>query len=489
MRGKKPSAAADGGSGDRSLHARASSGLIILCDDHITGCVAPPPGALPRKRPGQRTVISDVSPETPDQHHLAASLLSGHGPGQPGPGGPAQTRRSFADLRLDQVIAKVAGGPGRARPDHRPALPAGPRHRHPAATGTRCSGTWRIPACSGGRPVRRADCGRCALIWRQLRAGCSSGHQREGWFLDAAAIYCDAVRALAADLACGAARLARPAGLPRLPCRLCRLARVRRPGRRHERPARPSSARITYQVRVQGLRVEVSRYDGEPDYSAEIEKTFKRFQQGAVKDYRVKYRPRPGMNHVGAADPRPGRAPVHRRVLARWPATAAEHAAVHRPGRRAVRPRAAVLPGLPRLHRAAALGRAQLLLPGARSGLEGDLRPRHLRPGARGEAHRRTASRLSPMSSASPAPSASSSCPGRTRAARPRSPGPSVSCITWPASAARSPAARPACSCPTRSSPTSSGKKTSLTWPASSKMTSAGSSEVLLAATPSSSSS
>ena len=28
-----------------------------------------------------------------------------------------------------------------------------------------------------------------------------SGHQREGWFLDAAAIYCDAVRSLAGDLA------------------------------------------------------------------------------------------------------------------------------------------------------------------------------------------------------------------------------------------------------------------------------------------------
>src|ERR1700722_20096620 len=33
MRGKKPSAAVDGGSGGGSLHARASSGLIILCDD------------------------------------------------------------------------------------------------------------------------------------------------------------------------------------------------------------------------------------------------------------------------------------------------------------------------------------------------------------------------------------------------------------------------------------------------------------------------
>ena len=52
-------------------------------------------------------------------------------------------------------------------------------------------------------------------------------------------------------------------------------------------------------------------------------------------------------------------------------------------------------------------------------------------------------------------------CPARTRAARPRSPGPSVSCTTWPASATRYRAPRPGCSCPTRCSPTSSAGRTS----------------------------
>src|SRR5208282_3348493 len=59
-------------------------------------------------------------------------------------------------------------------------------------------------------------------------------------------------------------------------------------------------AQIMYQIRIKGLRVEVSRYDGEPDYSAEIAATFERFRQGAVKDYRVTYRGWPGMDHVGA---------------------------------------------------------------------------------------------------------------------------------------------------------------------------------------------
>jgi DNA mismatch repair protein MutS len=62
---------------------------------------------------------------------------------------------------------------------------------------------------------------------------------------------------------------------------------------------RTDLAQVVYLVRVKGPRVEVSRYDGEPDYSAEIEATFERFRQGAVKDYRVSYRSWPSMNHVG----------------------------------------------------------------------------------------------------------------------------------------------------------------------------------------------
>ena len=41
-----------------------------------------------------------------------------------------------------------------------------------------------------------------------------SARQREGWFLDAAAIYCDAVRSLTAALARGAIHLARPDRVP-----------------------------------------------------------------------------------------------------------------------------------------------------------------------------------------------------------------------------------------------------------------------------------
>jgi DNA mismatch repair ATPase MutS len=44
----------------------------------------------------------------------------------------------------------------------------------------------------------------------------------------------------------------------------------------------------------------VRRYDSESDYSAEVERTFERFKQGAVKDHRFDYRTDVGMNHVQA---------------------------------------------------------------------------------------------------------------------------------------------------------------------------------------------
>jgi DNA mismatch repair protein MutS len=127
----------------------------------------------------------------------------------------------------------------------------------------------------------------------------SSRHQREGWFLDAAAIYCDAVQALAKDLA------ARPIAARAMQS-FCDYLTAYLGSAGFAALAADTASRkadlsqVMYQVRIRGLRVDVSRYEGEPDYSAEIEKTFERFQQGAAKDYRVQYRTWPGMTHVGA---------------------------------------------------------------------------------------------------------------------------------------------------------------------------------------------
>jgi DNA mismatch repair protein MutS len=125
-----------------------------------------------------------------------------------------------------------------------------------------------------------------------------SAYQQQGWFLDAAAIYCDAVRALASDLASAPMRSRGMLAFRDYLAGYLESAAFTELASDTAR-CKAELAQIVYLVRLKGLRVEVSRYDGEPDYSAEIAETFERFQQGAVKDYRVQYRMWPGMNHVG----------------------------------------------------------------------------------------------------------------------------------------------------------------------------------------------
>ena len=125
-------------------------------------------------------------------------------------------------------------------------------------------------------------------------------HQRQGWLLDAAAIYCDAVTSLAAI------RIA-----PALPCsRALRslheylVSYAASPGfttlAGATRSGKEALGNIRYCTVIRGDRVEVSRYDGEADYSAAVLKTFERFKQGAARDYLIPYRVQPGMNHVTA---------------------------------------------------------------------------------------------------------------------------------------------------------------------------------------------
>ena len=71
-------------------------------------------------------------------------------------------------------------------------------------------------------------------------------------------------------------------------------------GCRHGDSEKEALASIRYCTRIRNGRVDVSRYEGQADYTAEVLETFERFKQGAVKDYQINYRSWPGMNHVAA---------------------------------------------------------------------------------------------------------------------------------------------------------------------------------------------
>jgi DNA mismatch repair protein MutS len=124
-------------------------------------------------------------------------------------------------------------------------------------------------------------------------------YQREGWFLDAASIYCGAVQSLAGQLASAQISsrglLAFRDYLASYVTSIGFTALVS-----DTRDRKEALGRIRYCIRIRGSRVDVSRYQDEADYSATVLQTFERFKQGAVADYQVRYRGWPGMNHVAA---------------------------------------------------------------------------------------------------------------------------------------------------------------------------------------------
>lgn len=124
-------------------------------------------------------------------------------------------------------------------------------------------------------------------------------YQRQGWFLDAAILYCQAVDSLNGAL--GEAPLS-SRGLLAFREFLAEYAAspVFTSLKAASKECKSQLEGVRYCVQIRGARVEVRHYQGETDYSAEVLETFKRFKQGAARDYRAVYRTWPGMNHIGA---------------------------------------------------------------------------------------------------------------------------------------------------------------------------------------------
>jgi len=59
-------------------------------------------------------------------------------------------------------------------------------------------------------------------------------------------------------------------------------------------------ASAQYCISIRGNRVKVTRYEGEADYGADVQRTFAKFAERAVKDHRAGFRNWPDMNHVKA---------------------------------------------------------------------------------------------------------------------------------------------------------------------------------------------
>lgn len=121
----------------------------------------------------------------------------------------------------------------------------------------------------------------------------------EGWFLDAADIYCRAVVELAEKMAETEVHSHGFASFKNYLLEYVASEQFTALTSEAEDRQRELAA-LKYTVRIHADRVDVRRYDAETDYSVEVLDTFDRFKQGVVKDYLVTYRGWPGMDHVGA---------------------------------------------------------------------------------------------------------------------------------------------------------------------------------------------
>jgi len=208
----------------------------------------------------------------------------------------------LADLNLDQVLQSMTAG--REQYNLRPFFFA-PLHEV-AAVRYRHEVLRDLEKAEVLEPVRKF-----AASMRLMREHIDQAGklhyqlQKQSWFLDGVDVYCDAVRSLAADLA-DLADLAEPA----LSSRGLRGLRGYLAGYADSAPftslaagaraLKDALARVRYAVRISGPRVTVSRHAGEPDYGAEVEETFARFQQGAVRTHLARLPEHVEMDHVEA---------------------------------------------------------------------------------------------------------------------------------------------------------------------------------------------
>lgn len=124
-------------------------------------------------------------------------------------------------------------------------------------------------------------------------------YQKERWFLEAVEVYCTAV----ADLLDGLSHVElRSHAFLAFREYLADYVRSDRFVSlvAETRKIKAELSSVRYCLRIKDDAITVRKYESEVDYSAEVEATFEKFKQGAVKDYRIKFRTWPEMNHVEA---------------------------------------------------------------------------------------------------------------------------------------------------------------------------------------------
>lgn len=122
---------------------------------------------------------------------------------------------------------------------------------------------------------------------------------KQGWFLEAALVYCEAVVTFTESL-----RQADKQSKGFLGLQNYLINYVQSPAfqslQKTAQDVKHELSQVQYSIVIQNDGFYVKKYENEIDYSIEVEKTFEKFKQGAVKSYLADIYSGAGMNHIEA---------------------------------------------------------------------------------------------------------------------------------------------------------------------------------------------
>lgn len=138
-------------------------------------------------------------------------------------------------------------------------------------------------------------------VWRYLGMAqkLTFHHNKQGWFLEAALLYCDAVNNLQQGLAQAPLQ---SRGLQALRAYLADYIRSAafQSLQTEAQSVKSGLFGLKYNILIQEGRFSVQKYEDEADYSIEVTQTFEKFRQGAVRSYLSDLYKGAGMSHIEA---------------------------------------------------------------------------------------------------------------------------------------------------------------------------------------------
>lgn len=202
----------------------------------------------------------------------------------------------FGDLNLDQIIESVTVGKGDY--DLKPFF-------YVPLTDTRAISYRHEIMHDLDRPDVLAAISAFADQMRVMRAALAAAEklyyrwQKERWFLDGVKTYCDALLSLVQDLGKVQPNSRGLSAFREYLGKYCS-GEYFRTLKIEEARIRADLAAVRYSILIKGNSITVRTFEGEVDYTEDVQKTFEKFKQGEAKSHSTDIADYPDMNHVEA---------------------------------------------------------------------------------------------------------------------------------------------------------------------------------------------